>query len=75
MINVHHVTNAVGESIFSATMWNIVNQLGKHDLSPEAVVNNLKDRKLILIKLIEMFCTNSYKARLELFHYVESKMP
>ena len=47
MINVHHVTNAVGESIFSATMWNIVNQLGKHDLSPEAVVNNLKD---ILIK-------------------------
>ena len=32
-IDVHYVTNAVGKSISSVTMWNIVNQLGKHDVS------------------------------------------
>ena len=48
--SVHYVANAVGESISSVTMWNIVNQLGKHDFSCVAVVNNLKDRKLFLIK-------------------------
>ena len=42
--------NAVGESISSVTMWNIVNELGKHDFSCRAVVNNLKDRKLFVIK-------------------------
>ena len=49
-IDVHYVKNAVGESISSITMWNIVNQLGKHDFSCGAVVNNLKDRKHFLIK-------------------------
>ena len=42
-LDVHYVTNAVGESISTATMWNIVNQLGKHDFSCGEVVNNLKD--------------------------------
>ena len=28
-VDIHNVTNAVGESISSVTMWNIVNQLGK----------------------------------------------
>ena len=42
--------NAVGESISSVTMWNIVNQLGKHKFSCAAVVNNLKDWKLFVIK-------------------------
>ena len=27
------LTSVVGESISSVTMWNIVNQLGKHDFS------------------------------------------
>ena len=44
------MTNAVGKSISSVTLWNIVNQLGKHDLSGGAVVNNLKYRKLFLTK-------------------------
>ena len=43
IISVHYVPNAVGESISSVTMWNIVNELGKHDFSCGAVVNNLKD--------------------------------
>ena len=46
-VDVHSVTN-VGESIFSITMHNIVNQLGKHHFSYGSVVNNLKDRKLLL---------------------------
>ena len=45
-IDAHYVTNAVGRSISSVAMWNIVNQLGKHDFSCGAVVNNLKGRKL-----------------------------
>ena len=44
------VTNAVGESISSVTMWNIVNQLGKHEFSCGSVVNNLKGRELVVIK-------------------------
>ena len=32
-IDVHSVTNAVGESISSISKWKIVNQLGKHDFS------------------------------------------
>ena len=50
VINVQYVTNTVGESISSVTMWNFVNQLGKHDFSCGAVVNNLKGMKLFLIK-------------------------
>ena len=45
-IDVHYLINAVGECISSITMWNIVNQLGKHDFSCASMVNNLKDRKL-----------------------------
>ena len=36
----------VGESIFSITMYNIVNQLGKDDFSYGSLANNLKGRKL-----------------------------
>ena len=32
-IDVHSVTNAIGEIVSSISMWNIVNQLGKHDFS------------------------------------------
>ena len=32
-IDIHSVTNAIGESISSISMWNIVNQLGKQDFS------------------------------------------
>ena len=46
----HYVTNAGGESISSVTMWNIVNQLGKHEFSFGAVVNDLKDREFVVIK-------------------------
>ena len=42
--------NAVGESVSSVTMWNIVNQLGKHEFSCRAVVNDLKDKELVVIK-------------------------
>ena len=38
------MTNA-GESISSISLYNIVNQLGKHDFSYGSIVNNLKDRK------------------------------
>ena len=44
------MANAVGESVSSETMWNIVNQLGKHDFSYGAVVNDLKDWKHFLIQ-------------------------
>ena len=33
LIDAHSVTNLVGESISSISMWNIVNQLGKYDFS------------------------------------------
>ena len=32
-VDVHFVTNIVGKSTSLASMWNIVNQLGKHDFS------------------------------------------
>ena len=48
------MTNAVSGSISLVTSWNIVKKLGKHDFSRGAVVNNLKDRKLFLIKCIEI---------------------
>ena len=44
-VDVHSVTNAIGESISSITMWNIVNQLGKFDFSCGSVVNHLKERQ------------------------------
>ena len=44
-VDVHSVSNA-GESISSISLYNIVNQLGKHDFSYGSVVNNLKERKL-----------------------------
>ena len=44
-VDVHSVTNAIGESISSITMWNIVNQLGKFDFSCGLVVNHLKERQ------------------------------
>ena len=33
LIDIHSVTNAIGEGISSIIMWNMVNQLGKHDFS------------------------------------------
>ena len=47
----------VGESISSVTIYNIVNQLDKHDPCCGAVKNNLKDRKRFLIKRIEILLT------------------
>ena len=44
-VDVPSVTNTVGESISSISIWNIVNQLGKYD-SCGSVVNNLKKRQL-----------------------------
>ena len=44
-VDVHSVTNAIGESISSISIWNIVNQLGKYDFSCGSVVNNLKERQ------------------------------
>ena len=32
-IDFHSVANVVGEGISSTSVWNIVNQLGKHDFS------------------------------------------
>ena len=51
------VTNAVGVDICSVIMWNILNQLRKHDFSHGALVNNLKERKLFVIKWIEIVLT------------------
>ena len=53
------MANAVGESVSSETMWNIVNQLGKHDFSYGAVVNNLKDWKHFLIQRTEIVLSQS----------------
>ena len=44
------MTNAVGESISSVIMWNMVNQLGKHEFSCGALKNNVKDKELAVIK-------------------------
>ena len=49
-IDVHYPTDVVGELSSPITMWNIVNQLGKHNFSCVSVVNNLKDREFFLIK-------------------------
>ena len=43
--DLHSVANTVGEGISSISKWNIVNQLGKHDLSCGCLVCNLKGRK------------------------------
>ena len=56
-MDVHYVTNAVDESISSVTMWNIANQLGKHDYTCRAGVNKFKDRKHFPIKWIEIILT------------------
>ena len=44
-LDVYYLTNAAGELISQITMWNMVNQLGKHDFSCVSVVNNVKDSK------------------------------
>ena len=44
-VDVHSVTNAIGQSISSKGIWNIVNQLDKYDFSCGSVVNNLKERQ------------------------------
>ena len=58
-IDVHYPTDVVGELSSPITMWNIVNQLGKHNFSCVSVVNNLKDRKFFLIKWVEIALTQS----------------
>ena len=45
-VDVHSVTNAIGESISSISIWNILNQLGKYDFSGGPVLNYLKERQL-----------------------------
>ena len=40
----------LGEGISSLSMWDIVNQSDKYNFSCEAMVNNLKEKKLFLIK-------------------------
>ena len=45
-VDVHSVTNAIGESFFSINVWNIVNQLDRHDFFCESVVNNLKEKQV-----------------------------
>ena len=74
-INVHHVANAVGESVSSETMWNIVNQLGKHDFSCEAVANNLEDRKLFLIQWTEIVLSQFLQGATGIVPPCRSKMP
>ena len=44
-VDVHYVTNAMGESISSISIWNIMNQLGRYDFSFGLVVNNLRERQ------------------------------
>ena len=43
-VDVRSVTYAIGESISSISIWNIMNQLGKYNFSSGSVVNNLKER-------------------------------
>ena len=40
------VANAIGGSISSISIWNIVNQLGKYDFSCMLVAYNLKERQI-----------------------------
>ena len=56
-LDAHYLTNVVGERISPITMWNIVNQLGKHDFSFVSVVNNFKDRNFFLVKWVEIALT------------------
>ena len=56
-IDAHYLINAVGGHISLITMWNIVNQLGKHDFSCASVVNNLKDMNFFLIIGVEIALT------------------
>ena len=56
-LDARYLTNAAGEPISLITMWNIVNQLGKHNFSCVLVVSNLKDRKFFLIKWVEIALT------------------
>ena len=44
-VDVHFVTNVVGEGLCSITMRNIVIQLSKHNFSRGLAVHNLKDKK------------------------------
>ena len=44
-VDVHYVTNALGESTSSINIWDIVNQLGKYNSSYGFVVNDLKESK------------------------------
>ena len=46
-VDVHSVVNAIGESVSSISIWNIVNELGKIDFSCGSVVNNLKENNWI----------------------------
>ena len=40
------LTNAIGDSVSSISIWNIMDKLGKYDFSCGLVVNNLKERQL-----------------------------
>ena len=40
----HSVINAIGKTISSISIWNIVNQLGKYNFSCRPVVNKLEDQ-------------------------------
>ena len=42
-VDTHSVTNAIGKSILSISIWNIVNQSGKYNFSCGSVVINLKE--------------------------------
>ena len=67
-INSHAITNAIDESIYLISMWNIVNQLGKYDFSRGLVENNLKERQLFSGQIHLLFsCKRSMSTiRLEL---------
>ena len=52
--DLHYLTNVVGELISQITMWNIANQLDKHDFSCVLMVNNLKDSKFFLVKWMKI---------------------
>ena len=45
-VDVHSVRNAIGDSIFSTSIWNIWNQIGRYDYSYGSVVYKLKERQL-----------------------------
>ena len=42
-VDAHSVTNAIGKSILSLSIWNIVNQPVKYNFSCVSVVINLKE--------------------------------